>query len=116
MNMSDKQQAYYNMVAQNSESTVVSQYVRDPKQVCDSGYQSENDLERALIKQLQSQAYEFISIKTEQDLITNLRRQIEKLNNYNFTDNEWEKFFVSHLANPNQSIVEKTITIQEDYI
>jgi len=45
-----------------------------------------------------------------------LRRQLEKLNNYAFTDNEWDTFFVSTLANPNQSIVEKTITIQEDYI
>lgn len=114
--MSDKQQTYYNMVAQNSESTVVSQYVRDASMVRESGYQSENDLERAFIKQLQSQAYEYISIKSEQDLIINLRQQLEKLNNYTFTDNEWDTFFVSTLANPNQSIVEKTITIQEDYI
>ncbi len=113
--MSDKQQTYYNMVAQNSESTVVSEYLRDTNMVRDSGYQSENDLERAFIKQLQSQAYEYISLKSEQDLINNLRQQLEKLNSYTFTDNEWYKFFTSTLANPNQSIVEKTITIQEDY-
>lgn len=116
MNMSDKQQTYYNMVAQASESTVVAQYVRDANMVRDAGYQSEDDLEQAFIKQLQSQAYEYISIKSEQDLIANLRRQLEKLNNYVFTDNEWDTFFVSQLANPNQSIVEKTVTIQEDYI
>ncbi len=116
MNMSDKQQTYYNMVAQSSESTVVAQYVRDANMVRDSGYQGENDLEHAFIKQLQSQAYEYISIKSEQDLIVNLRRQLEKLNSYTFTNNEWDSFFVSTLANPNQSIVEKTITIQEDYI
>ena len=116
MNMSDKQQTYYNMVAQSSESTVVSQYVPDANMVRESDYQSETDLERAFIKQLQSQAYEYISIKSEQDLIDNLRRQLETLNNFSFTDTEWERFFVTTLANPNQSIVEKTITIQEDYI
>lgn len=109
-------QTYYNMVAQNSESTVVAQYVRDSNMVRDAGYQSESDLEQAFIKQLQSQAYEYISIKSEQDLIVNLRLQLEKLNDYTFTDNEWDKFFNSTLANPNQSIVEKTVTIQEDYI
>lgn len=113
--MSNKQ-TYYNMVAQSSESTVVAQYVRDANMVRDAGYQSEADLEQAFIKQLQFQAYEYISIKSEQDLIVNLRRQLEKLNNFMFTDTEWERFFVSILANPNQSIVEKTITIQEDYI
>lgn len=109
-------QTYYNMVAQNSESTVVAQYVRDSNMMRDAGYQSESDLEQAFIKQLQSQAYEYISIKSEQDLIVNLRLQLEKLNDYTFTDNEWDKFFNSAIANPNQSIVEKTVTIQEDYI
>jgi len=113
--MSDKQ-TYYNIVAQNSESTVVAEYAHDASMVRDAGYQSEADLERAFIKQLQSQAYEYISIKTESDLITNLRRQLEKLNNFTFTDTEWERFFIGTLANPNQNIVEKTTTIQEDYI
>ncbi len=107
---------YYNLVAQGSESTVVSQYVRDANLLRDSGYQSEANLEQEFINQLKSQAYEYISIKSEQDLIINLRHQLEKLNNYTFSDNEWDKFFASTLANPNQSIVEKTITIQEDYI
>ncbi|HBC39743.1 DEAD/DEAH box helicase [Candidatus Shapirobacteria bacterium RIFOXYD1_FULL_38_32] len=113
--MSDKQN-YYNMVAQNSESTVVAQYVRDANMVRDVGYQSEADLEQAFIKQLQAQAYGYISIRSEADLIANLRSQLEKLNNFTFTDGEWERFFVGTLANPNQSIVEKTLTIQEDYI
>lgn len=113
--MSDKP-VCYNIVAQNTESTVVGEYARDASMVRDAGYQSEADLERAFIKQLASQAYEFVSIKSEQDLIANLRKQLEKLNNFTFTDSEWDKFFASTLANPNQSIVEKTNTIQEDYI
>lgn len=104
------------MVTQSAESTVVSEYTREANMLRDAGYQSEAELERAFIQQLQSQAYEYISIRTEADLLANLRHQLEKLNEYTFTDAEWDRFFTSALANPNQSIVEKTVTIQEDYI
>lgn len=113
--MQDKQTYHYNLVAQNSESTVVSQYLGDST-VRETRYQSEADLERAFIKQLEAQAYEYVTIKSEQDLITNLRQQLERLNNVTFTQSEWDRFFTSTLANPNQSIVDKTATIQEDSI
>lgn len=106
----------YNLVAGNTQSTVVAQYVPDASMLRDSGYQLEDQLERDFIKQLESQAYEYIRITSEDDLISNLRQQLEKLNNFTFSDSEWERFFVSELANPNQSIVEKTTTIQEDHI
>ncbi len=106
----------YNIIAQNTESTVVTEYKRDPSVVRDSGYQTEAELEREFIEQLQLQAYEYISIKSEADLVTNLRTQLEKLNSFSFSDSEWERFMSSELANPNQSIAEKTLTIQEDYI
>ena len=79
-------------------------------------YQSEAELERAFIAQLTAQAYENLPITSEDDLKLNLRRQLEKLNSYTFTDEEWKRFFKSELANPNQSIEAKTATIQEDYI
>ncbi|MFH1902635.1 MAG: type I restriction endonuclease subunit R [Candidatus Omnitrophota bacterium] len=113
--MSDKT-THYNMVAQNPESTVVAQYVAGGNLLRDANYQSEADLERAFIKQLEIQAYEYLPIISEADLVLNLRKQLEKLNDFTFTDNEWERFFVSELANPNQSIAEKTATIQEDHI
>lgn len=49
-------------------------------------------------------------------MVENLRRQLEKINDYTFTDNEWERFFTGEIANQNQGIEEKTATIQEDYI
>ena len=105
----------YNMVAQNTESTVVAEY-SPPYGKRPENYQSEADLEREFIKQLQTQAYEYLNIKNEEDLVKNLRKQLEKLNNYKFSDNEWNYFFKNELANPNQSIPEKTFSIQEDYI
>ena len=103
----------YNLVAESTQSTVVSEYVPDKKRV--AHYQSEAELEKAFIKQLETQAYEYLNITSENELVLNLRQQLEKLNNFTFSDTEWEKFFVSVIANPNQSIEEKTTTIQEDY-
>ncbi|MBU4512143.1 HsdR family type I site-specific deoxyribonuclease, partial [Patescibacteria group bacterium] len=114
--MSDKK-TYYNLVAENPQSTVVAEYYKLADRVRDGvSYQSEADLERAFIKQLETQAYEYLAITSEADLVLNLRLQLEKLNSFTFTDSEWEQFFVSELANPNQSIAEKTATIQEDHI
>lgn len=104
----------YNLVAENSQSTVVAEYTPDKKRV--ANYQSETELENVFIKQLETQGYEYVSITSENDLIVNLRKQLEKLNGFIFTDTEWKRFFVSEIANPNQSIEEKTATIQEDYI
>ena len=68
------------------------------------------------IEQLESQAYEYLPITDKTDLIANLRTQLEKLNEYNFSNSEWDQFFEGELASPNQSIEEKTATIQKDYI
>lgn len=107
----------YNLVAENPQSTVVSEYFKSADRVRDgSAYQSEADLERAFIKQLETQAYEYLPITSEETLVVNLRKQLEKLNNFEFTDVEWERFFVSEIANPNQSVVDKTITIQENHV
>ena len=106
----------YNIVSQNTESTVVAEYAVKADQVRESSYQSEGDLERAFINQLESQAYEYVSFSSENDLILNLRKKLEKLNGLTFSDIEWEHFYTSELANPNQSITEKTATIQEDHI
>lgn len=104
----------YNLVAENTQSTVVSEYTPDGVRV--AHYQSEADLERAFIKQLETQAYEYVTITSEDDLALNLRKQLEKLNDFEFTDNEWTHFFESEIANSNQSIEDKTATIQEDHI
>src|SRR6218665_418067 len=104
----------YNLVAESSQSTVVAEYVSDVKRA--SQYQSEAELENDFIKQLETQAYEYAAITSEDSLVINLRQQLEKLNNITFTDTEWERFFENEIANPNQGIEKKTATIQEDHI
>jgi type I restriction enzyme R subunit len=103
-----------NIVSQNTQSTVVSEFAPSKKRA--EHYQSEDALEKEFIKQLESQAYVYLKITQEEDLIANLRSQLEKLNSYQFSEKEWSHFFKTEIANPNQSIEEKTTTIQEDHI
>lgn len=104
----------FSMVAENTNSTVVGEFT--PAKTRATNYQSEADLEQAFIKLLESQAYDFLPITTEADLVGNLRTQLEKLNNYQFSDTEWERFFVTTIANKNEGIEEKTAKIQEDHV
>ncbi|WP_405346837.1 type I restriction endonuclease subunit R [Fusobacterium animalis] len=104
----------YNMLISTLESTVVTEYIKEDMPAYT--YQSEADLEKEFIKNLQNQGYEYLSIHNEKELIANLKDKLEKLNNIIFSENEWERFFKEKIANKNESIVEKTRTIQEDYI
>ena len=104
----------YNMLISTLESTVVTEYVKEDTLVYT--YQSEADLEREFIKNLQNQGYEYLIIHNEKEFIKNLKDKLEKLNNIIFSEKEWERFFKEKIANKNESIIEKTRTIQEDYI
>lgn len=104
----------YNLVAENPESTVVSDYRAEYR--TEKEYQSEAELERAFIALLKGQAYEYLPIHNEMELVANLRRQLEKLNGYNFTNGEWSRFFTGCIANKNSGIVEKTAIIQDDHV
>lgn len=104
----------YALVAENPESTVVAEY--QPLYRKETTFQSEADLEKAFIEQLQTQAYDYLPITSEDELIANLRLQLEALNNYQFTNSEWEQFFKGKIANQNNGIEEKTTIIQEDHI
>ena len=104
----------FHIVAATTENTVVTSY--EPVKNRSDSYQSEAALEREFIHLLTQQGYEYLQIHQEADLIANLRRQLEVLNDYQFTDSEWERFFFDAIANPNEHIVEKTRKIQEDFV
>lgn len=105
---------YFNIVAQTSENTVVTEYKQDKRRSVN--YQSEAELENEFISMLCEQGYEHLHIHTEKDLIANLRKKLEELNSYSFSDAEWDDFFENAVANPNEHIAEKTRTIQEDNV
>lgn len=105
---------YFNIVAQTTENTVVTEYA--PANHRSDFYQSEAELEREFIRILGEQGYTYLPIKSESELIANLRSELERLNHYEFSDTEWERFFGGTIANANDGIVEKTFKIQEDNI
>ncbi len=106
----------YEPIALSSESTVVAEFQPEAPGVREAAYQSEAELEKGLIEQLQMQAYEYLRITSEAELIANLRRQLEKLNKVSFSDAEWDRFFGTCIAGANDGIVEKTARIQEDHV
>lgn len=101
-------------IAVSDESTVVAEFI--PEVGSETTHQSEADLEREFIKQLQGQAYEYLPITTESELVANLRSQLEVLNKVTFSDSEWERFFTEKVSGANEGIVEKTVRIQEDHV
>ena len=104
----------FNIVAATNENTVVTEY--EPVKARSDSYQSEAELEKEFIRLLCEQGYEYLPIHTEEDLIANLRAKLEELNDYHFSDTEWERFFSESIANKNEGIVDKTRKIQEDSV
>lgn len=104
----------YNIVMEMTDSTVVAEY--EPLKNRSDAYQSEAALENEFIKMLTEQGYEYLTIHDSTALVNNLRTQLELLNDYKFTENEWTRFFNTNIANNNDGIVEKTKKIQTDHI
>ena len=101
----------YSILLEGPEATVCAEA---PKTVTDSSaYQTEAELEESLIAQLVSQGYQRLRINDQAGLISNLRDQIEKLNNLTFTDEDWNTFFTSKVANSSDGIVDKARIIQK---
>lgn len=103
-----------NLIAETNQNTVIAEY--QPAKRNAKFYQSEAELEREFIEILRGQGYGYLNIESEDDLILNLKTQLEKLNNYKFTNSEWHRFFDNIIAAKNESIEHKTQKIQEDYI
>lgn len=65
----------YDPIAVSAESTVVAEYI--PDAASQAAYQSESALEQELIRLLESQAYEYLPVTSEEQLVANLRSQLE---------------------------------------
>ena len=104
----------YNIIVSSTENTVVAEYTA--KYDHSGSYQSEADLECEFILLLQTQGYEYLKIRDESALVLNLRKQLEILNSYVFSDDEWTRFFSECIASSNEGIVEKTRKIQTDHV
>ncbi len=81
------------------------------------GYQSEADLERELIQDLQNQGYEYLpTLTSPETMLANVRVQLETLNNMRFSDAEWLRFIEEYLDKPSDGMTEKAKKIHDNYI
>lgn len=106
----------YKTIAESNHFIVLDQYkkfVEEPN----AGYQTEGNLEREFIRDLQAQGYEYLQDLNNHDaLVKNLRAQLQRLNNVVFSDAEWRRFLEEYLDKPSDNLIEKTRKIHDDYI
>lgn len=80
-------------------------------------FQSESDLEREMISDLQQQGYDYANyLVTPEALLGNLRVQLEDLNAVHFSDNEWERLLSEYINKQSDGIVECTRKIHDDHV
>ncbi|MBM3965977.1 MAG: type I restriction endonuclease subunit R [Planctomycetes bacterium] len=105
----------YKPIAESNNFIILEKYIREWK-VAES-YQSEDDLERELVTDLQNQGYEFRpDLNSQETLLANVRAQLQTLNNLQFSNVEWLRFVETFLDKPSEGIVDKTRKIHDDYI
>ncbi|MDY7578734.1 type I restriction endonuclease subunit R [Herbaspirillum sp. RTI4] len=106
---------YTKPIAESNSFIVLDKYAKEWQ--CNESYQSEGDLEREFIQDLQNQGYEYApGINAPDKLLSNVREQLQALNNMQFADGEWLRFVEAWLDRPSDSIVDKTRKIHDDYI
>ena len=107
--------ADYKTIAESKNFIVLDKYTKE-WQVAES-YQSEYDLEREFIEDLQNQGYEYLPDLTNPEaLLANVRVQLQTLNNVEFSQGEWLRFVETYLDKPSDGITDKTRKIHDDYI
>lgn len=105
----------YKPIAETNNFIVLDSYVRTWQ--TPTSYQSESDLERELVQDLQDQGYEYApGLNTPAKLLANVRVQLQALNNVQFSEDEWLRFVETWLDNPSDGVVEKSRKLHDDYI
>ena len=106
---------YTKPIAESNSFIVLDKFTKEWQG--NESYQSEGDLEREFIQDLQNQGYEYVpGLNTPEKLQSNVREQLQALNALRFLEGEWQRFVETYLDRPSDSIVDKTRKIHDDYI
>ena len=107
--------AEYKTIAESKKFIVLDKYTKCPQ--VNEAYQSEYNLEREFITDLENQGYEYVQgMNTTEKMLSNVRIQLEDLNKVKFTDAEWVRFCEQYLDKPSDNHIDKTRKIHNDYI
>lgn len=116
--MLEKTIGKFNIEDYEHDKTVVTKFCEAPRVF---KMDTELALENSFVTKLENMGYELIKITTPEELKSNLRNKItelnidktESLNNKSFTNEEWERFYATYIANSKEEIIDKTRRIQE---
>ena len=105
----------YKTIAESNNFIVLDKYTKCYQ--ANESYQSEYDLEREFITDLENQGYEYLpDLNTSEKMLANVRVQLQALNNVQFLEGEWLRFAVEYLDKPSDNSIDKTRKIHDDYI
>ena len=105
----------YKAIAETNQFIVLDRYTKCVQ--LSETYQSEYDLEREFIADLENQGYEYLpDLNTPDALLANVRQQLQTLNKLQFSESEWQRFVETFLDRPSETVIDKTRKIHNDYI
>ena len=105
----------YKTIAESNNFIVLDKYTKYTQ--INEAYQSEYDLEREFIADLENQGYEYLrEVNTHEKMLANVREQLQALNNIQLLESEWQRFVVEYLDKPSDNSIDKTRKIHDDYI
>ncbi len=102
-------------IVDSNNFIILDKYTKQPvKQQC---YQTEKELENEFIHDLVDQGYEFVyGINNSQAMLSNLQKQLERLNNVKFTEDEWSRFVEEYLLNKSNEKDDRSSKIHANHI
>lgn len=105
----------YKAIAETNQFIVLDRYTKCVQ--LSETYQSEYDLEREFIADLENQGYEYLpDLNSPDALLANVRQQLQTLNKLQFSESEWQRFVETFLDRPSETVIDKTRKIHNDYI
>ncbi|MEY3788940.1 MAG: Type site-specific deoxyribonuclease HsdR [Pseudomonadota bacterium] len=105
----------YKTIAESNNFIVLDNYTQCSQ--VNEAYQSEDDLEREFIKDLENLGYDYLrDVNTAEKMLANVREQLQTLNNVKFLEGEWRRFVEGYLDKPSDNSLDKTRKIHDDYI
>jgi len=105
----------YNTIAESNNYIVLDKYTKCSQ--VNEPYQNEYSLESEFVDDLRRQGYEYLPDLTSPDqLLANVREQLQALNKVQFSESEWQRFVVEYLDKPSDNLIDKTRKIHDNYI
>ncbi|MBP2097490.1 type I restriction endonuclease subunit R [Enterococcus rivorum] len=108
----------YKPIAESNNFIVLDKYTKySVLHEASAIYQTESSLEKEFIQDLMNQGYEYLpQLTTPEAMLSNIREQLQILNDTLFNEAEWIRFCEEYLDKPSDSSLDKTRKIHNNYV